>query len=150
MACGTSSSICSPGLGTDETKAAQIVGRDEELARLQAYAQRAAAGQRQIIFVTGGAGIGKTALVGAFCRQIGSTLSAEIAYGQCVEGLGKKEEYYPVMEALGQLCASANGEKACRILSKMAPAWLPRPWHESKLEASVPALASVRLPGELR
>jgi predicted ATPase/DNA-binding winged helix-turn-helix (wHTH) protein len=107
-----------------------IVGRDEELSRLRAQAQMAAGGQRRVVFVTGEAGIGKTALVDAFCQGLGGGLGtglgaqATVARGQCVEGFGGKEEYYPVMEALGQLCAGADGEVACRMLGKMAPAWL--------------------------
>ena len=57
-----------------------------------------AGGQRQAIFVTGGTGIGKTALVDAFLRHAASAVT--IARGQCVEALGRKEEYYPLMEAL--------------------------------------------------
>ncbi len=101
---------------------AAIVDRTSELARLQTHAQRAAGGHRQAVFVTGETGIGKTALVDAFCRQMGS--AASVARGQCVQGFGRDEAYYPVMEALGQLCASADGELACRALARLAPAWL--------------------------
>lgn len=105
-------------------KAAGIVNRLDEMARLKSLTQLAQNGQRQVVFVTGGAGIGKTALVDAFCRQFESSLGVCMARGQCVEGLGKKEENYPVMEALGQLCASPRAE-AERVLATMAPAWLP-------------------------
>ena len=99
-----------------------IVDRTSELSRLQTHAQRMAAGQRQVVFVTGETGIGKTALADAFCRQ--QSAQAGVARGQCVQGFGRDEAYYPVMEALGQLCASVDGELACRILAKLAPAWL--------------------------
>lgn len=102
--------------------AASIVDRTVELSRLQAHAQRMAEGHRQTVFITGETGIGKTALVDAFCRQQGS--QASVARGQCVQGFGRDEAYYPVMEALGQLCASPDGEPACRVLAKLAPAWL--------------------------
>ena len=138
-----------PGLASTETKA-PIVQREDELGRLNSYAQRAAAGQRQIVFITGGSGIGKTALAEAFCRQVGSTLAADVAHRQCIEGLGKKEQYYPVMEAMGQLCASETGDRFCRLLAKIAPAWLPRPWRKLELEASVPAQpSSLRMLGDL-
>src|SRR6185437_3134861 len=45
------------------------------------------------------------------------------ARGQCIAGF-EKEDFYPAMEALSRLCASPNGEAACRILSRMAPEWL--------------------------
>ncbi|HUH63903.1 MAG TPA: AAA family ATPase [Terracidiphilus sp.] len=101
---------------------APIVDRANELSRLEAHAQRMAGGHRQVVFVTGETGIGKTALVDAFCRLQGS--QASVARGQCVQGFGRDEAYYPVMEALGQLCSSADGELACRVLARLAPAWL--------------------------
>ncbi|MHB1673246.1 MAG: ATP-binding protein [Acidobacteriaceae bacterium] len=60
----------------------------------------------------------------AACHQMVAMLSASVACGQCVEGLSKKEDYYAVMEILRQLCASAVGETATRILASIAPAWL--------------------------
>ncbi len=104
---------------------AAFVDRESEMRRLQSVARLAVAGQRQVAFVTGAAGIGKTALVDAFLAQVDASHPLTIARGQCVEALGRKEQYYPVMEALAQLCASPDGERACRILARMAPLWLP-------------------------
>jgi predicted ATPase len=132
-------------------KARKIVGREEELASLMAQVELVASGQRRAVFVTGEAGIGKTALVDAFCQQVGWSLPASVAQGQCVEGFGRKEEYYPVMEALGQLCASPDGERACRILGRMAPAWLAALGRESEAAATPAArlAAQERMPGDL-
>jgi predicted ATPase len=110
--------------GNERGNAAPIFGRDLELAMLKAQLRFLASGQRRIAFITGEAGIGKTALVDAFFRQLDHLLSASVARGQCVQGIGGKEEYYPVMEALCQLCSGPDGEAACRVLSRMAPAWL--------------------------
>ncbi|MHB1957442.1 MAG: AAA family ATPase [Acidobacteriaceae bacterium] len=101
-----------------------VVGREQELIRLKTLAQALACGQRQTVFITGATGIGKTALVEAACRQMVAMVSATVAAGQCVEGLSKREDYYAVMEVLRQLCASAGGETATRILASIAPAWL--------------------------
>src|SRR5215470_16698461 len=46
-----------------------IVGRDAELARLDGLLDKVLQGSRQIVFVTGEPGIGKTAFVDAFQRQ---------------------------------------------------------------------------------
>ena len=46
-----------------------FVAREQELAQLQAFLERALAGQGQVCFVTGEAGAGKTALVTAFARR---------------------------------------------------------------------------------
>jgi predicted ATPase len=110
---------------TQAEKATGIVDRIEALARLEAQARLAAQGQRQLVFVTGGAGIGKTALADAFSLQACTLISASVVRGQCVEGLGNKENCYPVMEALSQLCSSTDGARACQILASLAPAWLP-------------------------
>jgi predicted ATPase/DNA-binding winged helix-turn-helix (wHTH) protein len=106
----------------DYPEVAPIVGRDGELGSLRAQLQLPQNGHRRVVFVTGEAGIGKTALVDAFCRQLEP--SVRVARGQCIQGVGAKEEYYPVTEALCRLCASPDGEAACRILERMAPAWL--------------------------
>jgi predicted ATPase len=138
------------GNGKSGPKHTGIVDREDELARLTAQAHLAAGGQRQTVFVTGGAGIGKTALVTAFCHAVGASMAATVAHGQCVEGLGTKEEYYPVMEALGQLCASPGGEVACRILAKMAPGWLPPLDRDSAAAGANAARPRVeRMPGDL-
>ena len=126
-----------------------IVDRELEMARLRSLEELAAAGQRQVVFVTGGAGIGKTALVDAFANVAGSG-PAIVVRGQCVEAIGRNEPYYPVMEALGQLCASPDGEHACRILARMAPQWLPASGREpDTVAAGASRSTEVRLPGEL-
>jgi len=113
-----------PSSATQSPGNPSIVGREDELALLTAQLQPLARGERRVIFVAGEAGIGKTALVDAFCRHVDSSQSATIARGQCVQGIGSKEEYYPVAEAINHLCCSPHGETACRILARMAPAWL--------------------------
>jgi len=48
----------------------EFVGRQIGLARLEEYLGKALRGQRQVIFVTGDAGIGKTTLVETFSRRV--------------------------------------------------------------------------------
>lgn len=109
------------GFERREEAVSRIVGRDEELARLHAELEALDHGQRRVVFVTGESGIGKTALVDAFCGQLREVM---VARGQCVEGFAASEDYYPVMEALRQLCASTDGETACRVLARIASPWL--------------------------
>jgi predicted ATPase len=108
------------------TEAARtIVGREQALDELNHYLRKAARGQRQIVFVTGEAGIGKTTLIDEFQRRSGaSVLSLRIARGQCVEGYGSKEAYYPILEALGGLCRGPGGESLVQTLAAQAPTWL--------------------------
>jgi predicted ATPase len=47
-----------------------------------------------------------------------------IARGQCVEGYGGREAYYPVLEAVGGLCRGTGGESLVKALAAQAPTWL--------------------------
>ncbi|HEX2172206.1 MAG TPA: AAA family ATPase, partial [Dehalococcoidia bacterium] len=51
------------------TATGHLIGRDAELAALAACLDRAAAGQGQVVFLTGDAGIGKSALAQEFLRR---------------------------------------------------------------------------------
>jgi predicted ATPase/DNA-binding winged helix-turn-helix (wHTH) protein len=128
---------------------ADFVNRAEELDRLKAEFADVAGGERRVIFVTGEAGIGKTALVDAFSRLQNMIAPAAIARGQCVPGFGAKEEYYPVMEALSQLCASVDGDAACGALSKLAPAWLAHLGRHTEAMQSAASTSRQRMPGDL-
>lgn len=103
-----------------------LIGRERELARLHQELEALKDGKRRILFITGETGIGKTALLDAFCRQAAASDAVFVARGQCIEGVGNKERYYPVMEALGHLCDASGGDAACRTLARFAPAWLMR------------------------
>ena len=102
----------------------RIVGRETALAELGSCLASALRGQRQLIFVTGEAGIGKTTLVDAFHQQASFQPNLRIARGQCVEGFGGKEAYYPMLEALGQLVRESDGSRVADTLGKRAPTWL--------------------------
>ncbi len=125
-----------------------ILGRAEEMGRLEAALAQAKRGHRQIVFVTGEAGIGKTSLVDAFCREQALPGAVRVARGQCVEGIGRRDEYYPVMEALGGLCLRADGDGASAVLARIAPAWLAGLGREPSMHAA-PALSTERKPGDL-
>ncbi|MCU1260005.1 MAG: transcriptional regulator, putative ATPase, winged helix family [Bryobacterales bacterium] len=110
-------------LALEETK--RMVGRRSALAELDRCLSKTGQGQRQIVFITGEPGIGKTALVDEFQRRAASkVLSMRIARGQCVEGYGGREPYYPMLEALGGLCLSSGGESLVHTLAAQAPTWL--------------------------
>lgn len=102
-----------------------LVGRDRPLSELEAILQRSIRQRRrEIVFVTGESGIGKTSLVDEFvCRTRLQMPQARIARGQCVEGYGGKEAYYPMLEALGELCRADCGACVLPALA-CAPACL--------------------------
>jgi DNA-binding winged helix-turn-helix (wHTH) protein len=105
--------------------AQDLVGRSGAFEVLREMWQRALSGERQIVFITGEPGIGKTALVEEFQRQVAvGERTIRIAHGQCMEGYGSKEAYGPMLEALGRLCRGTQAEPIVRILSSEAPTWL--------------------------
>jgi DNA-binding winged helix-turn-helix (wHTH) protein/tetratricopeptide (TPR) repeat protein len=109
------------GNGSGPSAGVRLVGRNRALNELDNRLRRAMAGQRQIVFVTGEPGIGKTALVEEFQRRAAHSVALRLTVGQCIEGYGGKEAYYPVLEALGKLCREAD---TVRILASEAPTWL--------------------------
>jgi len=114
--------------GMPATSARRLVGRDRDLARLDQALAEARAGQRQIVFVTGEGGIGKTALVESFLRRQANadTWSAQ---GRCVEQYGTGEAYLPVLEALEHLARDVGVDAFREVLVRYAPAWLAQlPW----------------------
>ena len=113
-----------------------IAGRGEELGILGSHFERLASEQRQIVFVCGEVGIGKTALVEAFCRELEQTSDVAIVRGQCVQGFAEREEYYPVMEMLAELCAPPHAERAQPILARSAPAWHVSPDRDMQAQPS--------------
>ena len=101
-----------------------LAGRKKPLQRLETLVRKVSNARRQIMFITGEAGIGKTSLLDAFERTARRNANALVARGQCVEGFGGKEPYYPVLEALGQLARDAGTEAFAKMLARHAPTWL--------------------------
>jgi DNA-binding winged helix-turn-helix (wHTH) protein len=122
-----------------------LVGRDAELAQLHSFLDKALNGERQIVFVTGEPGIGKTALLETFlARAVASsklqvpsatlvptgsqslsspapnpqspTPGVWLGWGQCVEQFGEGEAYLPILTALGQLGRSTVGPQIIEVL----------------------------------
>src|SRR5262249_40030154 len=89
--------------------ARKMVGRETAMAQLNGCLTHALKGHRQIIFVTGEAGVGKTTLVDEFHQIATRHPNLRVIHGQCVEGFGGKEAYYPVLEALGQWVRDSGG-----------------------------------------
>ena len=102
----------------------KMVGREAALGELQARFEKIVRGQRQIIFVAGEPGIGKTTLVDSFQQRASGLAPVRTARGQCVEGFGGKEPYYPMLDAVGQLTGPPNGGPVVQTLAARAPTWL--------------------------
>lgn len=107
-----------------ERQPANMVGRQEGITRLHESLDEALQARRQTVFVTGEAGIGKTTLVDAFHEHAAANNNVLVARGQCIEGFGGLEAYYPVLEALSSLLQSTAGNPLVETFAKHAPAWL--------------------------
>jgi len=109
----------------------EMFGREAELRSLHDLFARAAAGQRQVVFVTGDEGIGKTTLLRAFLDELRAD-QRNVFFaggGQCVELLGAHEAYLPVLDALDRLTREAREGALQRLLERYAPTWVAHlPW----------------------
>ena len=101
-----------------------LVGRESELTQLQHTFETALQGKRQVVFVTGEAGIGKTTLIDAFLAQIRERDDVRITSGQCVEQYGPGEAYLPLLEAIVRLCRGPSREQRIENLKRYAPSLL--------------------------
>ncbi len=145
-----------PWLRSSEAVSA-LVGRAAELTQLQRWLAKAFAGTRQLVFVTGEPGIGKTTLVETFRQDLtlpswaqNSGLSESSALGrqpapwsikgQCIEQYGASEPYFPILEALGRLARQTEGARLIAVLQQYAPTWL----------AQMPALLSAEALAQLQ
>ena len=101
-----------------------LVGRETALAQMQGWLRRAMGGERQVVFVTGEAGIGKTTLVEAFLQRVKRDSNVWIGQGQCLEQYGAGEAYLPVLEAISRLCQEPGRAGLVGLLRRHAPTWL--------------------------
>src|SRR5713101_8176573 len=101
-----------------------LVGREAELAQLHGWLEKALRGERQVVFVTGEAGIGKTTVVEAFLARAETQVNIWTARGRCVAHYGTGEAYLPVLEALERLCRTPGHERFAALLSRHAPMWM--------------------------
>lgn len=120
---GLSSSVAElPMVASPPSAPAGLIGREAELAALHACFAQVRQGHRQLVFVSGEAGIGKTTLLEAFVSQVEGPVW--VGHGQCVEHYGAGEAYLPLLEALGRLGREPGGEPLGMALRRHAPSWL--------------------------
>jgi DNA-binding winged helix-turn-helix (wHTH) protein len=112
-----------------------LAGRGAALAYLAERLERARLGERQVVFVAGEAGIGKTTLLDAFLAGLPPGLAARVGRGECVETFGAHEPYAPVLEMLSRLARGPLRAETIATLRRLAPTWLlqlPSLLHESE------------------
>jgi len=142
---------------TSSSSAPGFVGRRRELALLHDALHQMLRGQREVVFITGESGIGKTALVDEFVQEaVAAEPALHVGRGQCVEGYGGSEAYYPMLEALGQLCHGPDARRVVEILTADAPTWLVqfpaflKPEHRQTLQREILGATRDRMLREIR
>ena len=128
-----------------------LVGRDRELRRLEQAMEAVMSRRRQVLFVTGEPGIGKTQLVKRFVEQASGKADVLVAWGQCVDQYGAGEPYLPILEALRRLCRGPEGEFIRAVMSRNAPTWLTQvpSLLDQAPSPQIPARASAGTPERL-
>ena len=104
--------------------AGPLVGRQREVDAVEAWFQRAATGARQLVFVSGDVGMGKTTVLDLWLARRAADGAVRVARGQCVEHLSEGEPYLPVLAALGQLGHQPEAREFLAVLRQYAPLWL--------------------------
>ena len=98
-----------------------LVGRERELAQLDAALSDALAGRGGLVVLTGEPGIGKTALARTFVERA-TARGASSAWGTCWDG-GGAPAYWPWVQVLRALARSEGVDTLRELLGDEAP-WL--------------------------
>lgn len=117
-ASGPSAAAAGPSPGSS------LVGREGELAACHRWLRDCDDRMRQVAFVTGEPGIGKTALIEAFLDSLRGEARVRTASGQCVLLYGAAEPYLPWLDALAALARRVDGAQVIDVLRRAAPLWL--------------------------
>ena len=118
-----------PSTRTESGAADFLIERESVVSSLHERLQCARKGIRQVVFLSGEAGIGKTSVVNLFLSQVSQAGQVIGIAGQCIESYGAGEAYLPILEILGRLCSGSTGEPIVTLLRQHAPTWLVQmPW----------------------
>lgn len=101
-----------------QVEPAPFVARENELVQLEEHLERALANQGRVVFVTGEAGSGKTALINTFCRRAQENHEdLVVVTGNCNAYTGFGDPYLPFREALEMLSGDVESRWAAGAIS---------------------------------
>ncbi len=104
---------------TQAAKTSVLVARDMELARLDHWLAQAQQGQGALVFITGEAGQGKTALAAAFAQRAQVRLpDLLVACGNCNAQAGSGDPYLPFCEILELLTGAVESRLLAGALTR--------------------------------
>ncbi len=102
----------------------RVVEREMAFFQLHSALADAKQGRRQVVFITGEPGIGKTTLADSFAGQASGDSTCTVTYGQCVDHHGMGEPYFPVLDALSRLSRQPGKQWFVEKLRLYAPTCL--------------------------
>jgi adenylate cyclase len=105
--------------GAAEVEPPVFVARQQELAGLQSTLDKVLGGQGCVAFVTGGPGLGKTALLGEFARRaMGAHPDLLVAKGNCSAISGVGDPYLPFRDVMAMLTGDVESRWQAGTISR--------------------------------
>ncbi len=127
-----------------------FVGRERELAQLDEFLEVALAGHGRVVFVTGDAGSGKTALVNEFIRRTMETHGGVVSVsGSCNAHTGIGDPYLPFREIVQLLTGDIEAKRAGGAITRehALRLWAALPDAVQALVDAGPNLINLFVPG---
>jgi len=127
-----------------------FVGREGELARLEAHLGIALTGKGRVVFISGEAGSGKTTLMAEFAQRSQADQSDLIvAWGQCNAQAGIGDPYLPFRDVMNILTGDLESRWAMGELSKenVMRIWELLPITIQTVSEQAPDLVDLLIPG---
>jgi tetratricopeptide (TPR) repeat protein len=92
-----------------------LVGREDEMRRLQILYEQSGQGQQHICFISGEPGIGKTRLASEFASWVQATHQAQVLWGHCYE-MSTALPYQPMVDVIETHARSCTRQQLLQIL----------------------------------
>ncbi|MCB9423176.1 MAG: tetratricopeptide repeat protein [Ardenticatenaceae bacterium] len=96
-----------------------FVGRESQLKKLNEYFESAANQRGNVVFISGGAGRGKTTLAAEFSRRAQETFpKLVVTTGNCNDFSGNGDPYLPFRDVVSMLAGELESRPASRIITQ--------------------------------
>jgi DNA-binding SARP family transcriptional activator len=96
-----------------------LVGREEEIQRLQSLYAQSRQGQQRICFISGEPGIGKTRLASDFTAWVKETQQAQVLWGHCYK-MSTALPYQPIVDVIETHARGCTAQQLSEMLGSHA------------------------------